>query len=284
MPTARRSHGRRGHSDAALLRALDDVIARCDQRSRLALDPVGVVRRFDDPSDRELVALVASSIAFGNVRTIRAKLEQILVVLGPRPTSTADDRRALRSGLSTWRHRLYLGEDIASLLEGARSVQRTHGSLGRKFERDFARTADIRESLALLVDAIRREGGLSNAHLLPDVRAGSGVKRLVLFLKWMARPDDGVDLGLWDVPTSALVMPVDTHILRLSRNLGLTARKDASWKTALEISAALRRLDPTDPTRFDFALCHLGMVQGCPSRRDPVRCQGCGVKPVCRHW
>jgi endonuclease III len=102
----------------------------------------------------------------------------------------------------------------------------------------------------------------------------------------MARPADGIDLGLWQeqVPTSRLLMPVDVHIHRLSVNLGFTKRREVSWKTAVEITAALSRFDASDPTRYDFSLCHMGMVQRCPSRRDPVRCAGCGVKPVCVRW
>jgi uncharacterized protein (TIGR02757 family) len=110
------------------------------------------------------------------------------------------------------------------------------------------------------------------------------MKRLMLLLRWMIRPADGVDLGLWDIPTSRLIIPVDTHIHKLSRNLGLTRRNDVSWRTAEEITAALRRLDPDDPVKYDFSLCHLGMLQHCPSRRDPERCEGCGVQSVCRHW
>ncbi|HYG66816.1 MAG TPA: DUF2400 family protein, partial [Anaeromyxobacteraceae bacterium] len=81
---------------------------------------------------------------------------------------------------------------------------------------------------------------------------------------------------------SALVVPLDTHLFRIARHLGLTARRDASWRTAEEITAGLRRLDPRDPVRYDFALCHLGMSGACPVRRDPARCRACPLRPVCR--
>jgi endonuclease III len=91
---------------------------------------------------------------------------------------------------------------------------------------------------------------------------------------------------LWrsKVDASRLLIPVDVHIHKLAKNLGLTERATPSWATAEEITAALRRFDPADPVRFDFALCHMGMAQQCPSRRDAARCEGCGVQPVCRHW
>jgi uncharacterized protein (TIGR02757 family) len=100
----------------------------------------------------------------------------------------------------------------------------------------------------------------------------------------MIRPADGIDLGLWPLDPAILVCPVDTHIHKLSRNLGFTRRKDVSFRTAQEITRALARFDPADPVKYDFSLCHLGMLQRCPSRRDPARCEGCGVQPVCRFW
>ena len=90
---------------------------------------------------------------------------------------------------------------------------------------------------------------------------------------------------LWSwLPPSQLIVPLDVHIHKLARNLGLTQRRSAGWKAAEDVTRELARLDPEDPVKYDFSLCHLGMVQACPSRRDAVRCEGCGVKPVCRHW
>jgi endonuclease III len=80
------------------------------------------------------------------------------------------------------------------------------------------------------------------------------------------------------------VIPVDTHIHRISRNLGLTDRRTAAWATAEEITAALREFDPEDPVKYDFALCHLGVSRECPSRPDPVKCQRCVLQDVCSVW
>jgi uncharacterized protein (TIGR02757 family) len=253
------------------------------------------VHRYADPLDRELVGLLASSIAFGNVTTIRAKLADLLARLGPSPRVTADDSLLVFARLHGWVHRVFRGEDLARLLIGARRVQRTHGTLGDRFADDLEATGDLRETLVRFTTAIRDAGGLSSvagaggrrgpAHLLPDVQGASGSKRLLLFLRWMVRPADGVDLGLWTrVPPSVLLCPVDTHIHKLSQNLGLTTRTDLSWDTAVEITRGLARFDPVDPVKYDFSLCHLGMLQRCPSRRDAARCEGCGVQPVCRHW
>jgi uncharacterized protein (TIGR02757 family) len=301
--------------EAALRKVLDDVRARADLRARRANDPVEFVHRFETAADRELVALAAANLAFGNVKAIRLKVAELLDRIGPSPSKAADDPARLHELLDGWKHRVFKGEDVAKLLAGARAVQKREGSLGKAFEKAL-RAADaaeraraaasgeggpnqheaLREALAAFCDRIRVAGGLplpgaskksdrrGPVSLLSNARAGGGAKRLLLFLRWMVRPADGIDLGLWNVPPSRLLMPVDVHIHKLSRNLGFTRRNDVSWKTAVEITTALGTFDPADPTRYDFSLCHMGMLQRCPSKRDPVRCEGCGVRPVCIRW
>jgi uncharacterized protein (TIGR02757 family) len=284
----------------ALGAALDGVRARCDVEARRKNDPVEFVHRYTDPHDQELVALIASALAFGNVKALRAKIEDALARIGAGGTGVAvaaDDPEALLARLRGWKHRVYRDEDLARLIVGARRVQRASGSLGAALAFELERTGALRAALSAWTGAIRREGGLDGAdsateptarrggaHILPDPAKGSAVKRIMLLLRWMARPADGVDLGLWPIPAARLLIPVDTHIHKLGKNLGLTLRNDVSWTTAEEITAALRRYDAADPVKYDFSLCHLGMLQHCPSRRDPPRCEGCGVKSVCRHW
>jgi hypothetical protein len=142
----------------------------------------------------------------------------------------------------------------------------------------------LRPALARFAAGLR--GGRPSpgmAHLVPDPTAGSACKRLLLYLRWMVRPADGVDLGLWPLPPSMLIVPLDTHVHRISRNLGLTARRTPSWAAAEEVTAALRQLDPVDPVRYDFALCHLGISRDCPSRLDPIVCARCVLRRACSH-
>ncbi len=292
--------------DVAVKAALDLVRERADLSARRNADPVAFVHLQKTHEDREIVGLLAAVCAFGNVTTIRQKLGELLHLIGPSPARAADAPEALFERLAGFRHRLFRGEDLARLLVGARRVQQASGTLGKAFQDELARAdrelagevpeACFREALARFCDRIRAEGGFSKsgipdpsrrrgpAHLLSDVRAGSASKRLLLFLRWMVRPADGIDLGLWSVPTTRLLIPVDVHIHKLSRNLGLATRGDLSWKTCVEITKALARLDPDDPTRYDFSLCHMGMVQRCPSKADAARCEGCGVQSVCIHW
>jgi uncharacterized protein (TIGR02757 family) len=290
VSTARITRARRAAvRDAAIGEVLEAVRARCDLAERRASDPVEFVHAYDSVLAQELVALIASSLAFGSVSVLRAKIADALRRLGPDLPSSVDDPALVRERLRGWRHRLYRGDDLAGLVIGARRVQVHHGSLGAALERDLAEHGELRPALSAWVQRIRREGGLDgggrgSTHILTDPMGGSAAKRLMLLLRWMCRPADGVDLGLWKVSPARLLVPVDTHIHKLGRNLGFTKRQTVSWRAAEEITAALRAFDPMDPVKFDFSLCHLGMVQQCPSRRDVQRCEGCGVRSVCMHW
>lgn len=292
--TAERTAERRAERRRALGGHLDALVAATDRAARRASDPVSFAHAYDDAADREVVALLAALLAFGNVVAIKKSVARALAALGPAPSRTVDaeDEAALSARLSGFVHRVYRGPDLARVLAGAGALRAAHGSIGAALVAMRAAVpADAPDPmLAVLVsfaDALRgpREGrGRGLAHLVPDPRKGSACKRLLLYLRWMVRPADGVDLGLAPLSAAELVMPLDTHIHRIGRNLALTRRNDASYRTAREVTDALRALDPTDPVKYDFALCHLGVSRACPSRRDPGKCASCVLRPVCRHW
>ncbi len=249
-------------------------------------DPVRFVHRYDHDEDREVVGLIAASLAFGHVTAIGRSVARVLDALGPRPARTITrGRRNLERRLDGFVHRIYRGHHLASMLANAARLRRRHGSLGTAFTLALEAGGGLRQGLARFADDLRgADAPRGLRHLIPNPRGGSACKRLLLYLRWMIRPADGVDLGLWDLPPSLLLIPVDTHIHRIARNLGLTQRADASWTTAEEITASLRRLDPEDPVRFDFALCHLGVARDCPSRRAEAQCRRCVLRSVCVQW
>jgi uncharacterized protein (TIGR02757 family) len=102
-----------------------------------------------------------------------------------------------------------------------------------------------------------------------------------MYLRWMVRPADGIDLGIWQTVSPAkLIIPVDAHIQRICRLLGFSSRKQADWRMACEITAALRQFNPEDPVKYDFAICHLGISEGC-SGLQAGRCTGCVLNGFC---
>jgi uncharacterized protein (TIGR02757 family) len=267
---------------------LDALLASCDTESTRSRDPVDCVHGYDRARDQEIVGLIASSLAFGNALAARRSTDRVLAMLGPEPAAMVMDANhtELRRRLRGFAHRIYRGEHLAAVLWRAGQLFREYGTLGDAFA-EFHRAGggDFREGLARFADALRGDTtSRSLRHLVSDPRAGSACKRLVLYARWMVRPADGIDLGLWPIAPSELVIPVDTHIHRISRNLGLTDRRTATWATAEEITDALRKLDPDDPVKYDFALCHLGVSRECPSRPDPVKCARCALQDICSVW
>ncbi len=264
---------------------LDALVATQDRLARRADDPVEFVHRYTSADDREIVGLLAAALAFGNVVVVRRSVAEVLQRLGEGPASVVRGSSAqeLERRLRGFRHRVYGAADVATMLANAGRLCREHGSLGSAYAAALASTGDPVAALAHFADALRGPPpvGRGLAHLVPDPRKGSASKRLWLYLRWMVRPADGVDLGQWPVSPAVLRIPVDTHVLRIGRNLGLTRRTDASARTSDEITASLRELDAEDPVRYDFALCHLGVSRACPSRRVDATCRACSLEDVC---
>lgn len=270
-----------------LHRALDQILDEADFAAHVQNDPLGHVRTYRRKADQEIAALVAATLAFGGVAQIRRSVARVLAALGPHPAATIRARdRGFQRELKGFVHRVYRENDVLTMLENDATLCRAHGSLAERMGAHFRVTGDLREALTRFADELRGpEPSRGLAHLIPDPRAGSACKRLHLYLRWMVRPADGVDLGIFrDIPPAALLIPVDTHILRIGQNLGLTHRRTADWRTAEEITATLRRFDPEDPVKYDFALCHFGVSQACPSRPDAAACRGCHARSVCTQW
>jgi len=285
---------------AERLRALLDGLAvRTDTVARIGFDPVELPRRYADPEDAEVAGLVAACFAYGRADLFKPVVERILAAMGPHPARFAEAFAAApsASAFPFAVYRFNRPADAAALIAAIGHVRAEHGSLGARFAALFGEEGGGTEALRPALERFARElreapeagpllrtrGRRGLLHLLPDAGGGGACKRLNLYLRWMVRGPDGIDLGLWrGVPPSALLIPLDTHLLRIGGLLGLTGRSDASWRTAEELTATLRQIDPADPVRFDFPLCHLGMSGECPARRTPERCELCGLVSECR--
>jgi len=150
---------------------------------------------------------------------------------------------------------------------------------------DIGLALDSFSTRALALDVRRAYGRKPRrpgvCYFFPRPSAGSACKRLNLFLRWMARSDE-VDLGVWQhVPPSRLIVPLDTHVIRLGRFLRLTKYASPGWRMAADITASLRKLNPEDPVRFDFSLCHVGMMSACGYGRKQGDSQ-CPLRGLCR--
>jgi uncharacterized protein (TIGR02757 family) len=281
----------------ALKASLERLYSEFDYSSRLALDPIGFPLRYPDPSDREVVALLASCLAYGRVDLFTPQIELILGSMGPSPSRfiLGFDPVKDSARFGGFLYRFNRPRDIAAFCLAAQKVLAAHGSLRAFFLCGYSPDdADVGPALERFVDGFLRQdlrpvfprGRTSRGyrHLFPRPSTGGPSKRLHLFLRWMVRREPP-DFGLWrEVPPSKLLIPIDTHVENMSRAIDLTRRKSRNLKMAREITERLRLLDPEDPVKYDFSLCHKRMSGDCRDRRDTIVCGPCGLKPVCHHW
>ena len=262
-------------------------------REDSAADPVQLVRPYSRPEDREIAGFCAAALAFGRVASVLASISTLFRIMGDRPAEFVRgfDPSQKHPELRAMVHRWTRGVDIAALLWILRQMLERSGSVEAFFAEGLAESdVDVSGALdsfsrrALAVDVrpvygrVPKRAGV--CYFFPRPSAGSACKRLNLFLRWMVRSDE-VDLGVWrSVRPGQLIVPLDTHIIRLARCLRLTRYTSPGWKMAADVTARLRALDPHDPVRFDFSICHVGMMSACGFGRRQGDSQ-CPLKGHC---
>jgi uncharacterized protein (TIGR02757 family) len=259
-----------------------------------AADPIQIVRRFERNDDREVVGFCAASLAFGRVASVLQSIERLVAIMGPHPADyvrrfdPARDAAAFKGLVHRWTRE----RDLIALLWVIRQMLDRAGSIEGFFLEGYdASAADIATALdsfsmrAMALDLKAAYGRVPKrpgvCYFFPRPSKGSACKRLNLFLRWMIR-HDALDLGVWTrVPASKLIVPLDTHVIRVGRCLQLTRLQSPGWKMASDITASLARIDPDDPARYDFSICHLGMMNACGFSRAQADSQ-CPLRGVCR--
>lgn len=281
-----------GRSD--LRSALDQLYADFDRSGHLA-DPVEKVRPFSSAADREIAGFLAAGLAFGRVGGILASLDAVFGITGPAPAEFVrrfdPARDADRFG--PFVHRWIKGRDVAAVVLILQHMLEASGTLEQFFlDGDDASAPDIGVGLesfcrrARDVDLRSAYGGTVPAappalNLFPRPSSGSACKRLNLFLRWMVRRD-AVDLGVWTrVRPSRLIVPLDVHVVRVGRCLGLTRYVSPGWRMAADLTRSLRAFDADDPVKYDFALCHVGMLNLCGFGRAGGDAR-CPLRGACR--
>jgi uncharacterized protein (TIGR02757 family) len=274
---------------------LDELYASRSQQ-HLANDPLSFCHRFKKAEDMEVAGLIASSFAYGNVKIILRNLEVIFSRLGksPRRFLEAFEPEEGARLFAGFKHRFNDSRDLCALLYAIRLMIEASGSIEAFFQRSYdEKKEDLGDAMTGFSSSIlgfdytpvfgqqAPPEGSYFSFFFPSPASGSACKRLCMYLRWMARPSDGIDLGIWrTISPAKLVIPVDAHIRRICRLLGFTYRKQADWKMALEITAQLRRFDPSDPVKYDFSICHLGISEGCSGIGGP-QCPDCMLAGFC---
>jgi uncharacterized protein (TIGR02757 family) len=266
---------------------LDRLLDRFD-RSYLEPDPLAPALRFGAPDDVETACLIAASFAYGRADLIQKTVAQILDAMEGRPALFCEsfNPAASREWMKGFSYRFQKREDLVALVVAIGSARKSNSSLKNLFlDGDDPSAQTIFPGLLHMASALRKHAGRKTASfnaLLSDPALGGASKRWNLFLRWMVRKD-GVDPGIWSgaVSTARLVIPLDTHVARVARQLGMLDRKSDDWKAALELTSYLREMDPSDPVKYDFAICSYGKLGYCAKKADPKKCEGCDLSGIC---
>ena len=246
---------------------------------QISPDPLEFPRKYKNYYDAEISAFISSVFAYGNVKQIINSLGKIHELMDNQPYKFVADY-SLENGkklFSSVKHRFYTSEDIANLFFALNHIYTNYGSLKYLFLLYyFDKDVNLKNAISFfsqhILEIIPKRGSITHGikFMFPDPNkgsprsggragAGSACKRMNLFLRWMIRKDE-LDLGLWtEIPPSKLVIPVDTHVAKICKQLKLTKQNTVSWKMAEEITGRLKKFDPNDPVKYDFAICHIGM-------------------------
>jgi uncharacterized protein (TIGR02757 family) len=234
-------------------------------RSQIEPDPLQFPHLFNNKKDIEVMAFIASIFAYGNIKQIINSLNKFLLIAENKPHNFIINFKKLNK--KYFIHRFYSEADVQKLFILLQIVYNENGSLKNLFLAGYDKDhANLKNAITHFsnfflkkAEAEFREISRGIKFMFPLPEKGSACKRMNLFLRWMVRKDE-LDFGLWrEIPASKLIIPVDTHILKICRKFKLTKRKNVSWKMAEEITENLKKYDAEDPVKYDFALCHIGM-------------------------
>jgi len=241
---------------------LEDIYKKYNDRKYSFSDPISLVYKYKNPKDIEIASLIASSFAYGNVKQIIKNLSLVFNEMENSPFSfiqkTSEDN--LIKIFKNFKYRFTTGKELSFFLINIKKTLSDYGSIENMFMKNYNESEEnLSNSIYKFVDSFTSYNKIPT--LFPSAKLKSPFKRFNLFLRWMIRKDN-IDFGIWkNIPTSKLIIPLDTHIYHISKNLGITKRNDVSIKTAIEITDFFRKINPEDPVKYDFAITRTGILK-----------------------
>ena len=269
---------------------LEKLYSKYNHRDLIKPDPLQFVYRYDKPSDMEVAAFLSADLAYGRVEQIQESLTNLFERMGDSPYAFIKGfGKAEQKSLKGFKHRFTTNQDISDLLMLLKKVLNRYAGIEEFFIQGYnPRDINIVPALSKFCNSLldmyaaehnpKTRRGLK--YLLVSPANGSACKRLSLFLRWMVRNDD-VDTGLWkSIDKAKLIVPVDVHMGRLCKILGLYNRKVFSLATAIKITEGFAEIEPNDPVKYDFALSRIGIVENCNGSFH-AKCEGCELFGFC---
>lgn len=263
---------------------LENLYSLFHHKELMLRDPLGLVNSDLNPHDFELVSFVSAGLSYGRVEQIQKSLYQLWLRLeglglgrGGEGLATflvdkswKKTEKSLKQALEGWVHRFNKGHDVIALFKVFRNIYIKHESLGALYSSFSSHDPEMKINqfcFQLRAAAASLEDRQRVQWFTCSPSEGSTCKRLMMWLRWVLRADD-IDPGLWtlrkvklhsDVGPHEAFIPMDTHVHRWALQRKLLSTKNPSWKAVREFTEILRKVDPQDPIRFDFSICHQGM-------------------------
>ena len=243
---------------------LDEKNLKYNRPSFIETDPIQIPKKFSQKGDIEIAGFLTATISWGTRNAIIKNAMKLMSLMDHQPHDfILNSSRTEIKKLGSFVHRTFNGNDCIYFVHSLKNIYQNHGGLQTVFENGFRKEKTIKSALVHLFSVFfEMEGERTRKHI-SNVTKGASAKRLNMFLRWMVRNDNkAVDFGIWDkIPASALMLPLDVHTGNVSRKLGILNRKSNDWKAVKEVTKTLRKFDPADPIKYDFALFGLGVFE-----------------------
>ena len=240
---------------------LENLAEKYETADFIKDDPIQFPHRFNNPQDIEIAAFLASLFAYGNRKVFIKKLDELFKIMHNAPLEFVLNFKP--NSIKDFNYRFAKDFDIIEVFNILHKLYKEDGGLKALFQYGWRLDNSILSMLQSVTDYfysnVQNDVGMGFYHLIPNPKNGGAVKRMNMFLRWMVRKGP-VDLGAWDfIPTSKLLIPIDVHVARVSREMGLLKRNSNDFKAVLELTENLKRFDSNDPVKFDFAMFGLGV-------------------------
>lgn len=240
---------------------LDKLVEKYENKTFIESDPIQIPHRYKDKKDIEIVAFISALFAYGSRKVFIPKLDELFSKMGEKPLEYIKNGEF--SNLINFNYRFAKENDVIEILKILSKLYNSNETIQTLFRYGYEQKSDIKCMLQVVTDYFYLNStdnvGEGFYFMLANPKNNGAMKRLNMFLRWLVRKPP-VDFGLWDfIPTSELLIPLDTHVAKISREMNLLTRKSNDFKAVLELTDKLKQFDANDPTKYDFAIYAKGI-------------------------
>lgn len=240
---------------------LDKLVEKYENKTFIETDPIQIPHRYKDKEDIEIVAFISALFAYGSRKVFIPKLDELFSKMGKSPLEYIKNGEF--SNLKSFNYRFAKENDVVEILKVLSKLYNSNETIQTLFRYGYEQKSDIKGMLQVVTDYFYLNStnnvGEGFYFMLANPKNNGAMKRLNMFLRWLVRKPP-VDFGLWDfISTSELLIPLDTHVAKISREMNLLTRKSNDFKSVLELTHKLKQFDSIDPTKYDFAIYAKGI-------------------------